>query len=244
METNKMMTRESKKKAKDIDLKELFLVLKRHYLVIVFVTLLAGVVGYLLNQITVTPLYQSSSRVILGADSETKTMQVIVRDSSILDIVIRQLNLQETSDQLANNITVTNIENSQVISINVIDTDARRASKIADTVAEVFKEEVPKIMGQSKITMLSSAKINKSPINPPRKNMLLYGFIGGIVIGIGLAFLLETLEDTIRSKDDIESLLEVPVIGKVQKITKRNIKRKTNRSRVNLDLRGESVDFE
>jgi capsular polysaccharide biosynthesis protein len=245
MENIKQMSRENRKKAKEIDLKELFIVLKKHIILIALITLIAGVIGFFLNQMVVVPLYQSSSRVIIVASADSRsTLQVIVKDSSILDIVIKQMNLKESSDQLASNITVNSIENSQVVSISVVDTDPYRASQIADTVAEIFKEQAPKIMGGSDITILSKAKVNPIQINPTSKNKLLYGIVGGIVIGIGLSFLLESLEDTIRSKEDIESLLEVPVIGRIQRINRRNLKRRTNKSQqIELELRGESVDF-
>jgi capsular polysaccharide biosynthesis protein len=244
MENIKQMSRGSRNRPKEIDLKDLFFVLKKHIILIAVITFIAGIAGYMLNQMAVVPLYQSSARIIIGSNADSRqTLQVIVKDSSILDIVIKRMNLKESSDQLASKITVSSIENSQVVSISVVDTNPNVASQIADTVAEVFKEKVPTIMEQSNITILSKAKVNPVPINPTSKNKLLYGIIGGLIIGIGLSFLLDSLEDTIRSKEDIENLLDVPVIGRVQRINKRNVKRKTNISQIDLELRGESVDI-
>src|SRR4051812_22121184 len=167
MDSFQKMNQGTQKRAKEINLRELFLVIKRRALVIALVTIIAGFVGYILNQSTVVPLYQSSSRIIIGADEESRTtLQVIVRDSSILDIVIKKMGLKETSDQLASKITVASVENSQVVSISVVDPNPVMASKIADTTAEIFKEEVPKIVGKDYIRFLSKAKVNPIPINP------------------------------------------------------------------------------
>ncbi|MEH6908809.1 YveK family protein [Neobacillus drentensis] len=244
MESFQKMGRGTQKAPKEINLKELFLVIKRRFLMIAFITFLAGIAGYILNQSTVAPLYQSSSRIIIGADGESrKTLQVIVRDSSILDIVIKKLNLKETADQLANQISVASLEDSQVVSISVMDKDPVRASEIADTTAETFKEEVPKIVGKDYIQILSKAKVNPDPINPKTNNKQLYAIIGGIVIGIGLAFFLETLDDRIRSNKEIEELLEVPVLGKIPKINKRNMRRAANKSKLEVEMRGETIDY-
>ena len=242
---NKQLSRENRKKSKEIDLIEIFTLLKKHIFVIVIITLIGGVIGYLLNQMTAVPLYQSSSRVLINSSVDSRpTLQVIVKDYSVLDIVIKQMNLKETSDQLASKITVNSIDNSQVVSIAVVYTDPRKAAQIADTVAEVFKDQAPKIMPGSSISDLSKAKVNQVPINPPNKHKLLFGIVGGIAIGIGLSFLLESLEDTIRSKEEIESLLDVPVIGKLKRINKRNLKRKVNKShQIEIELRGESIDI-
>jgi len=206
MDSFQKMSQGNQKRPKEINLKELFLVIKRRFMVIALVTLLAGIAGYILNQSTVVPLYQSSSRIIIGADEESrKTLQVIVRDSSILDIVIKKLDLKETADQLANRISVSSLESSQVVSISVVDTEPVRASQIADTTAEIFKEEVPKIVGKDYIRVLSKAKVNPVSINPKTNNKLLYGIIGGIVVGIGLVFFLETMDDRIRSKKRLKN---------------------------------------
>jgi capsular polysaccharide biosynthesis protein len=244
MNSFQKMSAENQKRPKEINLKELFLVIKRRYMVIALITLLAGLAGYILNQSTVVPLYQSSSRIIIGADEESrKTLQVIVRDSSILDIVIKKLHLKETADQLANQISVASLESSQVVSISVLDSEPVRASKIADTTAEIFKEEVPKIVGQNYIQILSKAKVNAVQINPKTNNKVKYGIIGGLVIGIGLAFFLETIDDRIRSIKEIEELMNVPVLGRIPKINRRNMRRAANKTKIEVKMRGETIDY-
>lgn len=244
MNNNQQFNFGSPKKAKEINLNELFLVIKRRFWVITTVTFIAGLIGLILNQTTVVPLYHSSSRIIIGADDESrKTLQVIVRDSSILDIVIKKMDLKLSSDQLASKISVASVDNSQVVSIGVLDTDAVRASKISDTVAEVFREEVPKIVGQDYIRILSKAKVNPNPINPKTNNKLLYGIIAGLVLGLGLGFFLETLDEKIRSSKEVEDLLGVPVLGKITKINKWSLKRAANKTNLEAKVRGETIDY-
>ncbi|MDR7079108.1 capsular polysaccharide biosynthesis protein [Neobacillus niacini] len=229
-----------KRKAKEINLQELFNVIKRRFLAIAVITILAGIVGMILNNTSIVPLYQSSSRIIIGADEESrKTLQVIVRDSSILDLVVKELNLSKSAEALAGQISVASVDGSQVVSISVVDTDPEQAALIADTTAKIFQEEVPKIVGQDYIRSLSKAKVNPLPINPKSNNKVFMAIIGGLVVGVGLAFLLESLDDRIRSEKEIETMLGVQVLGRVSKMNKRNIKKKNGQS--NLEVRGESV---
>ncbi|MGG3564190.1 Wzz/FepE/Etk N-terminal domain-containing protein [Neobacillus rhizosphaerae] len=243
MDSYQKINRGNQKRAKEINLRELFFVMKRRFWIIAAVTILIGLIGYILNQSTVVPLYQSSSRIIIGADEASrKTLQVIVRDSSILDIVIKNLGLNEPSNQLANQISVASVENSQVVSISVVDIDPVKASQIADTTAEVFKEEVPKIVGQDYIRILSKAKVNPVPINPKTNNKLFYGIIGGLVVGIGVAFFLETVDERVRSKKEVEELLDVPVLGRIPKINKRRMRRVANKTQVDVEM-GETIGY-
>lgn len=227
---------------KEINLKDLFLVMKRRFWVIAMLTVFLSLAGYILNQSPYVPLYQSSARIIIGADEESrKTLQVVVRDSSVLDQVIMKLDLKETSDQLANQISVASVDNSQVVSISVLDNDPVRASQIADMTAEVFKEEVPKIVGQDYIRVLSKAKVNPTSINPKTNKKIIFGFIGGIVGGIGIAFFLEALDDRIRSKKEVEDLLDVPVLGRIPKMNNRNFKRQANKIQLDGEVGSDTI---
>jgi capsular polysaccharide biosynthesis protein len=233
-----------KKKAKEINLKELFLVIKKRFWVIAVVTILVGIVGVIENNIRTTPLYQSSSRIIVGANEESrKTLQVIVKDSSILEKVVKEIGLNKPAEALAGQITVASVEGSQVVSISVVDTDPILAAKIADTTAQVFKDEVPNIIGQDYIRLLSKAKVNPSPINQKNNNKLFIAIIGGIVVGIGLAFLLESFDDKIRSEREIESMLGIPVLGKVSKVNRKSTKGKKSKIQQHMELRGDTIGY-
>ncbi|MEH7307924.1 YveK family protein [Neobacillus drentensis] len=231
-----------KKRAKEINLKEIFQVLKRRFWVIIVVAILASLVGVIQNNTTTIPLFQSSSRIIIGADEESrKTLQVIIRDTIILEKVIQELALNKSAEELAGQISVESVDGSQVVSISVVDKDPILAAKIADKTARVFRDEVPNIIGQDYIRLLSDAKVSTSPINQSNNNKLFIAVVGGLIGGIGLAFLLESLDDRIRSSQEIELLLGLPVLGRVSKVNKRSVKRKTSHMQFDLKLRGESI---
>ncbi|SDM77501.1 YveK family protein [Bacillus sp. OK048] len=232
-----------KRRAKEINLKDLFQVLKRRFWIIFIFTVLASIAGVFMNQTSTTPLYLTSSRIIIGADAESrKTLQVIIKDSTILDKVVQELNLTQSAEALAGQITVASVESSQVVSISVVDRDPNVAAKIADTTARVFREEVPNIVGQDYVRLLSIAKINPAPINQDNGNKLFIAIFAGIVVGVGLAFLVESLDDKIRSEREIESLFGAPVLGRVSKMNNKNIKKKNN-SQLALKIRGETIGF-
>jgi capsular polysaccharide biosynthesis protein len=231
------------KKSRDINLKEVFDVMKRHIWVVLVVTILAAAFGIAKSMIPVEPLYQASSRIIIGADDQSRTtLQVIIKDSTVLDIVIKELKLKTTSAALANQISVASIDSSQVVSITVTNTNPEMAVKIADTTAKVFKDEVPKIVGKDYVRLLSNAKLNLTPINQSHSNKVLtYGIIG-VVVGVGLTFLLDSFDNKLRNEKEIELLLGLPVLGKVSRMNKRNVQRKTDQ-KLELELRGDSIGF-
>ena len=224
--------------AKEINLKELFAVIKKRFWVAAVITVLFTLVAGVYSTFSTNLLYQSSSRIIIKAGAEERTtLQVIMKDPTIMEKVVQELKLERSPEALAGQITVQSIDTSQVVSISVIDSDPTVAASIANTTAKVFKEEIPNIIGFNDVQLLSDAKVVPFPINDNGNRMVMIGFVLGLVAGIGLVFLLESLDDSVKSEEDVEEFLGIPVLGKVPKMARKNLK-KTNRGKQELENMG------
>lgn len=213
---------ENQKSAKEINIKQLFEIIGRRLWIVIIVALLFTLAGYL-KTLSTTPLYQSSTRIIIEANQDKmKTLQVIIKDTTVLQKVVNEMELPMSPEALAGAITVTSVEDSEVVSISVTSSDPYMAAEIANKTAQVFKEEAPNIVNFKKIRDLSPAKVNFSPINGDRNGTIIKSSIVGLVIGIGLAFLLNSLDYTVRSEQEIEDIIGFPVIGRVSKMNKKN----------------------
>ena len=213
--------------AKEINLKELFAVIKKRFWVAAVITVLFTLVAGVYSTFSTNLLYQTSSRIIIKAGAEDRTtLQVIMKDPTIMGKVVQELKLERSPEVLAGQITVQSIDTSQVVSISVIDSDPTVAASIANTTAKVFKEEIPNIIGFNDVQLLSDAKVVPFPINDNGNRMVMIGFVLGIVAGIGLVFLLESLDDSVKSEEDVEEFLGIPVLGKVPKMVRKNLKKK------------------
>jgi capsular polysaccharide biosynthesis protein len=95
-----------------------------------------------------------------------------------------------------------------------------QAVDIANTTAEVFQEEIQKLMNVNNVNILTPALYNPNPypIKPdPKRNMAIAAVIG-LMLGVGIAFLLEYLDTTIKNEQDIEDILDLPILGLVSPI--------------------------
>lgn len=227
------------KKVKEINLKEIFQILKRYIWLIVLLTIITTSAGSYYSISTNTPMYQSTARIIIGADSNLiTTLKVIIQDTTVLDKVVDRLDLPYPSEVLSGKITVGSIDSSQVVTITVTDPNPEQAATIANSVAETYKAEIPGIMGFNDVKLLSDAKVVPNPINENQNRTIIISIIGGIVIGIGLAFLLDSLNDSVRKEDEVEELLGVPVLGSVSKMKKKNMQK---RKQTNSEYRSETL---
>lgn len=211
--------------AKEINLKEIFSVIKKRLWIIAIITVLASIAGYLYGEKDITLLYQSSARIIIGKEADMNTLQVILTDPVVLEKVVEKLDLNRSPEALANQISVGILDSSKVVNISVIDSDPTRAADIANTTAEEFKNEISTLLNFSDLRIYSPAKINPNPINEESNKTGIVGLIFGLIAGIALVFFLDSLDDTVRSKKDVEDYLDLPVLGRIAKMNKKNIKK-------------------
>ncbi len=91
------------------------------------------------------------------------------------------------------------------------------AVDIANTTAQVFQREISNLLRVENVVILAPAELleNPAPVQPnPELNMAI-AFVVGLMAAVGLAFLLEYLDQSIRTEQDIEQYLELPVIGAI-----------------------------
>lgn len=213
-----------------ISLKDIFLTLKRRLKLIVMIPTIAVLVSALVSYFLLTPIYQSSTQILVNqakqdqAFSQTdirtnieliNTYNVIIKSPIILEKVIEEANLTETVSELNNKVSVASQNNSQVVNITVEHEHPIIAANIANTLAEVFQREIVSIMNVDNVSILSNAEVSDSPspIKPnPTLNMAI-AFVVGLMAAVGLAFLLEYLDTTMKTEKDIEDILELPILG-------------------------------
>ncbi|MFC3883397.1 YveK family protein [Bacillus songklensis] len=219
-----------------ISLRELFHTLKKRMWLIALITVIATMISGIVSYFFLTPIYQSSTQILVNqAKSEQQlynpaevqtnlqlinTYNVIIKSPAILDLVKKDLNLDRTIGELTEQIQVSSEKDSQVVLITVQDPDSAMAAKIANTTADVFKDEIVKIMNVDNVSILSTAEVpeHPSPVKPrPFLNMAI-ALVVGAMTGIGLAFLLEYLDNTVKNEQDVERLLGLPVIGAITTI--------------------------
>ncbi len=219
-----------------ISLQDLFKTLRKRLWLIVMSTVIAATIAGVISFLVMTPIYQASTQILVNQterQSEAFTSQdiqtnlqlintynVVIKSPAILNKVIEELGLDETAGSLNEKVTVNSEQNSQVVTVSVQDPNQKQAVEIANTIATVFEQEIPQLMNVDNVNILSPAVMpaNPSPVKPdPMLNMAI-GAVIGLMLGIGIAFLLEYLDTTVKTEDDIEELTGLPVIGMISPI--------------------------
>ncbi|MES1038105.1 YveK family protein [Peribacillus simplex] len=219
-----------------ISINDIFKTLKKRWKLIMLLTLIAALISGTISYFLLTPVYQSSTQILVNQkQSENQldstqirsnidminTYSVIIKSPAILEKVIDELELDQSVDQLSQKITINSQQNSQVFSLTVQDSNPSKAVEIANAVSATFQKEIKEIMNVDNVSVLAKAEIkeNPTPVKPDPLMNIAIAVVVGLMAGIGLAFLLEYLDNTIKDEDDIDRLLELPILGSIQKIT-------------------------
>lgn len=216
-----------------ISLRELFQTLKKRIVLIISITLVAMIISGVVSYFLITPEYKSSTQILVNQAKDDEalynynevqtniqlinTYSIILKSAAILNDVKSDLNLDISISQLNNKISVESAQNSQVMTISVTDSNPKIALDIANKTAEVFEKEIKELMKVDNVSILPLAddQENQSPVSPNPPLNIVIAAIVGLIIGIGLAFLLEFLDSTVKTEQDIEKILGLPVLGTI-----------------------------
>ncbi|WP_339261757.1 Wzz/FepE/Etk N-terminal domain-containing protein [Lysinibacillus sp. FSL K6-3209] len=148
------------------------------------------------------------------------TYNVIIQSPAILSKVISQLDLDSTPEKLKEQITVSSASNSQVVNIAVQDKQPDMAVNIANTVAEVFQEEIQVLMTIDNINILSVATLDgkPEPVAPNKNLYIVAAAMLGFIVSAGFAVLIECFDTTVKTEQDIEEIIGLPIMGIISKI--------------------------
>ena len=217
-----------------IDLKKLLFSLKRRIWLIIIVPIISLVLasGYLF--FFAQPVYQSDVLLYIWQNNESSVdasnsqnysdllyfsqlvedYQVLIKSRLVTNEVADELGLDAAhATSLASRITVGTKNNTRHITITAEDSSATMAARIANTVASVFSEVVVETMNAGTVKIIDPAVVPESPSAPNTKMTLAISIVLGLMIGIGLALLVEMLDNTVRQPSDIEELTGYKMLG-------------------------------
>lgn len=218
-----------------ISLQELFSILRKSLWRILALTIVAALISFAVSTFLIKPTYQAGTQILVTPKKQennvidasqvqssvtlVNTYRVIIKSPAILEKVQAEVeNAPDSVNALNNMITVESEQNSQVINVSVQSTDASLASNVANSVARVFSKDIPNLMNVNNVKVLSVSGIPSIPVSP---NILLNTAIAAVVgflLGVGLAFLREVLDRRIRTEEQVQQILDLPVLGSIPDI--------------------------
>lgn len=226
-----------------IDLSRVMAILRKHFKMLIVWTLLVGVLGFVVAKFVVVPKYTATTEILVNqkhtsdangaaynnqqADIQMiNTYKDLITNQVVLSKVSRQLDSAKAVreygrsynmpvDKLKNTISIKTQQNSQVFSVAVKTDDPDLSAATANTIAQVFKKQIKKIMSVNNVTIVSRAASPKNPSFPNVKLFTLAGAILGFLFSAVYLIVKELMDTTIKDDDFMTKELHLTNLGHI-----------------------------
>ncbi|MBC8632588.1 hypothetical protein H8697_12905 [[Eubacterium] tenue] len=216
-----------------IDLREYFYIIKKRAWIIVLITVLAMLTSGIISFFVLSPVYEANTTLIVNTEQSKETNNMITGDQlnvtqkltltygeiiksrAVLDSVIKKLDLNMEYNELEKAINVSPVKDTQIMSVTVQDTNPKRARDIANAIPNVFTKEVKRITKANSVEVIDKAIIPENPIKPNKVINILIAAVLGIMIGLFIVFILEYIDNKIKTPQDVEKYINLPILGVV-----------------------------
>jgi capsular polysaccharide biosynthesis protein len=215
----------------EVDLKDILIILKKGLPILIFIPLLCMIITGYVNLNYLPPVYQASTTLmvsniytfddkqymryedLLVANQLAKTYSQIAKSRSVCEQVIAKNGLEMSPESFSAKISVQALNNTQLISLNITDSDPVLAARLANETAMVFMEKVTRIMQFNNVKIIDFATIPSKPIGPNTRQNVLSAGILGLLLAVVLVFVRQFLKQTFENTEEAEQLLEIPVLA-------------------------------
>lgn len=231
-----------------MDLREYGRALKKRWWLIAGLVLITCILTGIYSFRFTTPVYQATTKLIVNkSDSGSElahqinvgdinanimlinTYKEIIRTSAIMDQVVeRHPEFQMSAEQLMRRVLVSSVNDSQVMTLGIRDSSYEKAMNMVNAIAQVFQVSIPNIMKVDNVTILDEARPMQHPV-PLGVNPMLNiaaGLIVSLMFAIGLCFLLEYLDDTIKSEQDVMSTIGISTYATIHHISNKDLRQR------------------
>lgn len=222
-----------------IRIEDIVYALKKRWIMILSVTLVFTLAAAGLSFFVIKPKYEAKVKVFIGKEETKGTnsdydnndiamyqklmktyAEVIKTKDAVKDALedIDQSSAQNNVNRVLAGLTVSPGADTQIMEVKYTTTDKAEILPVLNSVTKEFINNSAELIPNGNVQIIEKAEIPDSPVSPNKVLNTIIGFMLGLMISIGITFLLEYMDNTVRNKDDLEKLLDIPVIGNVPKI--------------------------
>ena len=212
-----------------ISISEIIDAVKKRWKIIALTTVLATVVSGIFSFFVISPTYEASTKIFIGkegAESEgynssdvsmyqnlIKTYSELIKTKDLVNKAIDNSQYDLSVNSVLNGITVNTLTGTQILQISYQSKSPSIAKNILESITNEFITKAEELVPNGNVKILESVELPKNPVAPNKTMNIAIAFILGMMVGFGIVFLLEYLDNTYKNKEQLEKDLDIPVLG-------------------------------
>lgn len=221
----------------NINIQEILDILKKKSKLILICTLTATLMSAIVTFFLIKPQYEASIKLFIGKEEVAtkvksydnndvmmyqkllKTYSEIIKTKDLAKSAIKSSNVNIKTTELLNNLTIVPVADTQILQIKFKGESPTDSKKIIDSVTEEFMTLSSELIPNGNIQVIEAVQVPKNPVSPNKTMNITIAFLLGLMGGVGLVVLIEFLDSTYKSKDQLERAIDIPVLGVIPNIS-------------------------
>ncbi|MGU9099107.1 YveK family protein [Clostridium perfringens] len=218
----------------NISLQEFIYDLKRRWKLIALVTITATLVSAILSFFVIKPQYEAKTKLFIGKQESQgstysnsdvsmyqqlmKTYAELAKTSDLVTKAVKSADLdynQKEIKEILNNLTATPSADTQILDLSFKGRNPKEVLKVTEAITNEFISESKELIPNGNVQVIQKPQLPEHPVSPNKKRNILIAIVLGGIIGIGLVILLEFLDNTFKSREELEKTLDLPIIGAI-----------------------------
>lgn len=212
-----------------ISLSEIFEALKKRWIMIATITIIATIISGILSFFVIKPTYETSTKVFIGKEESNlegynsndiqmyqkllQTYAEAVKTNEVIKAAIENTSSSLSVSDVKSDLTVIPISDTQILQIKYQNGDPSEAKEILENITNQFVILAKEAVTNGNVKVIEEVQLPQNPVAPNKKMNIAIAFLLGLMVSVGIVFLLEYLDSTYKNKDQLERDLDIPVIG-------------------------------
>ena len=206
-------------------------VLTKRWKMILSITLAATLISAVVSFFLIAPKYEARTKLFIGKENTQtqdqsynnndvqmyqkllKTYAEVIMTKDLVGQAVNSNDLDLKEEDVLKSLTVTPRADTQILEISYINVDPVIAQEVVESVTKNFINYSTELIPNGNVKIIESVRVPEKPVSPNKKMNIAIAFLLGLMVSIGLSFLIEFMDNTFKTKEHIENILDLPAIG-------------------------------
>lgn len=212
-----------------ISIEEIFEALKKRWKMIALITIVATVISGVFSFFIIDPVYEASTKLFVGKEENSeevynsndiamyqkllKTYSETIKTRDLLASAIKDSKYDLEVGAVSSALTVVPVADTQILQIKYQSKDPKEAEIVLKAISNNFIKTAKELVPNGNVRTIEAVEMPEKPVSPNKMMNIAIAFLLGLMVSVGLVFLLEYLDNTYKTKEQLEKELELPVLG-------------------------------
>lgn len=212
-----------------ISIEEIFEALKKRWKMIALITIVATVISGVFSFFIIDPVYEASTKLFVGKEENSeevynsndiamyqkllKTYSETIKTRDLLTSAIKDSKYDLEVGAVSSALTVVPVADTQILQIKYQSKDPKEAEIVLKAISNNFIKTAKELVPNGNVRTIEAVEMPEKPVSPNKMMNIAIAFLLGLMVSVGLVFLLEYLDNTYKTKEQLEKELELPVLG-------------------------------